>query len=75
MEGAVRESALVAFGVLQDRWNLSRRYVVSVTPIAFLIGKDGVIGRNVAEGLPDKTLELAHEAAFGGKEGSHGRAL
>jgi peroxiredoxin len=46
--------------LLQDRWKLSREYGIFATPVAFLIGKDGVIMRNVAQGA-DEILKLAHE--------------
>ena len=51
----------VAFPVvLQERWKLSREYGIFATPVAFLIGKDGIIMRNVAKG-PDQIMTLAHE--------------
>ena len=46
--------------LLQDRWKLSREYGIFATPVAFLIGKDGFIMRNVAQGA-DEILKLAHE--------------
>ncbi len=46
--------------VLQERWKLSREYGIFTTPVAFLIGKDGIIMRNVAIG-PDQILTLARE--------------
>src|SRR2546430_8618719 len=47
--------------VLQERWKLSREYGIFATPVAFLIGKDGVLMRNVAKG-PDQIMALAHAA-------------
>ena len=47
--------------VVQDRWKLSKEYGTFATPVAFLIGKDGIIEQNVAEG-PEKILALAREA-------------
>ena len=47
--------------VLQERWKLSREYGIFATPVAFLIGKDGVIMRNVAKG-PDQIMALARAA-------------
>src|SRR5262249_27064218 len=41
--------------VVQDRWKLSKEYGTFATPVAFLIGKDGIIEQNVAEG-PEKIL-------------------
>ena len=46
--------------VLQEKWKLSRQYGIFATPVAFLVGKDGVIARNVATG-PDEIMTLAHE--------------
>jgi len=45
--------------VLQKEWELSRRYGIFATPVAFLINEEGVIARNVATGA-DAILELAH---------------
>ncbi|PYS00779.1 MAG: hypothetical protein DMG16_14700 [Acidobacteria bacterium] len=47
--------------VLQERWKLSREYGIFATPVAFLIGKDGVLMRNVAKG-PDQIMALARAA-------------
>src|SRR5438034_421776 len=46
--------------VLQERWKLSRQYGIFATPVAFLIGKDGVIVRDVAKGR-DQIMTLARE--------------
>ena len=46
--------------VLQEKWQLSKEYGIFSTPVAFLIGEDGVIERNVAIGA-EAVLELAHE--------------
>src|SRR5438876_4385990 len=46
--------------LLQEKWKLSRQYGIFATPVAFLVGKDGVIARNVATG-PDEIMTLAHE--------------
>lgn len=52
----------IAFPVLlQEKWKLSKQYGIFATPVAFLIGKDGRIARNVATGR-DEILALAHEA-------------
>jgi peroxiredoxin len=52
----------IAFPVaLQEKWKLSRQYGIFATPVAFLIGKDGVIARNVAQGS-DQITTLAQEA-------------
>src|SRR6266850_3294456 len=42
---------------LQQRWEISRRYAMFATPIAYLIGERGVIMRDVAVGS-DAILEL-----------------
>ena len=44
-----------------ERWKLSREYRIFATPVAFLIGKDGVLMRNVAKG-PDQIMALARTA-------------
>ena len=44
--------------VLQRKWELSRQYGIFATPAAFLIGKDGVIAKDVARGT-DAILALA----------------
>jgi peroxiredoxin len=46
--------------LLQDRWKLSRLYGTFATPVAFLIGEDGIIMRKVAQG-PDQIMTLASE--------------
>jgi len=47
--------------VMQEKWKLSKQYGIFATPVAFLIGKDGLIARNVATGR-DEILALANEA-------------
>ena len=44
--------------VLQEKWKLSKQYGIFATPVAFLIGKDGVIAKDVAVGR-DAILALA----------------
>jgi peroxiredoxin len=51
---------------LQDRWKLSKEYGIFATPVAFLIGEDGVIERNVAMGQ-DAILQLARDAVKTGQ--------
>ena len=51
--------------LLQEKWKVSRQYGIFATPVAFLIGKDGVIARNVAMG-PDQIITLAHEGLASG---------
>jgi peroxiredoxin len=46
--------------VLQQHWRTSRQYGIFETPVAFLIGKDGIIMRNVAKG-PDQIMTMARE--------------
>ena len=43
--------------VIQERWKLSQEYGIFAVPVAFLIGEDGVILRNVARGV-DEILAL-----------------
>ncbi len=59
---------------MQDRWKLSKEYGIFATPVAFLIGKDGVIEENVAEG-PEKILALAEKAASESEEVRHVRTV
>ena len=47
--------------VLQQKWELSRKYGIFATPVAFLVGEDGVIKRDVALG-PDAILAMANHA-------------
>jgi peroxiredoxin len=61
-----------AYGVdfpvlLQQRWRVSRDYGIFATPVAFLIGPDGLIETQVAQG-PDEILVLAAELLGAGKE-------
>lgn len=53
--------------VLQEKWKLSKEYGIFTTPAAFLVGKDGVIEKNVAVGF-DAILELARDGLKKGKE-------
>jgi peroxiredoxin len=69
-----REFGLEFPVVMQDRWKLSKEYGIFATPVAFLIGKDGVIERNVAEG-PEKILALAANASSESKEVGHERSV
>jgi peroxiredoxin len=44
--------------LIQDKWKLSKEYGIFATPVAFLIGEDGVTAANVATGV-DAILALA----------------
>jgi len=46
--------------VLQDRWKLSKEYGIFATPVAFLVGEDGVLLQDVAVG-PEAITALARE--------------
>jgi peroxiredoxin len=47
--------------LLQDRkWKVSKEYGILATPVAFLIGEDGVIARDAAVGR-DAILALVRE--------------
>jgi hypothetical protein len=48
--------------VLQEKWKLSKEYGIFATPAAILIGRDGVIAKDVAVG-PDAILALARDGA------------
>jgi peroxiredoxin len=53
--------------VLQDKWKLSKEYGIFATPVAFLVGEDGVILKNVAVGA-DAITALAQEGLGRGKD-------
>lgn len=48
--------------VIQEKWKLSKEYGIFATPVAFLIGEDGVIAKDVAVGK-DAILAVAREGA------------
>ena len=58
--------------VRQERWEISRRYGIFATPVAFLIDEKGVIARNVARGV-EEILALAANARMLAKADSEGR--
>jgi peroxiredoxin len=39
--------------VIQERWKLSQEYGIFAVPVAFLIGEDGVIAKDVARGVEE----------------------
>jgi peroxiredoxin len=47
--------------VLQEQWKLSKEYGTFATPVAFLIGEDGLIKKTVARGV-EEILALAPQA-------------
>jgi peroxiredoxin len=47
----VREHGLSFPIVLQQQWEISRRYAIFATPIAYLIDEQGILARDVAVGL------------------------
>jgi peroxiredoxin len=53
--------------VLQDKWKLSKEYGIFATPVAFLVGGDGVILKDVAVGS-DAITALALEGLGEGKD-------
>jgi peroxiredoxin len=55
---------------LQDQWKLSKEYGIFATPVAFLIGEDGIILANVAVGT-DAIRELALQGLGKGKDLEH----
>ena len=57
--------------VVQEKWKLSKQYGIFATPVGFLVGKDGVIAKDVAIG-PDAILALAQEKLTKEKEKSNG---
>jgi peroxiredoxin len=59
--------------VLQRRWELSKAYGIFATPVAFLVGEEGVIAREVAIGT-EAIMVLAQEGLMR-KEVSHELAI
>jgi peroxiredoxin len=57
----VREHGLTFPIVLQQQWQVSRRYAMFATPIAYLIDEAGIIIHDVAVGV-DAILELMARA-------------
>jgi peroxiredoxin len=49
--------------IIQDRWKLSRKYGIFGTPVAFLIGEDGLTKREVAVGFEAIRMLLREEFA------------
>jgi peroxiredoxin len=60
--------------VLQRKWELSKEYGIFETPVAFLIGEDGVIARNVASGV-DEIMALARKGLDARKEKVNGQTF
>lgn len=60
--------------VLQKQWEISKKYGIFSTPVAFLIGEDGVIARSVAKGT-DEIMTLAQKGLAAGKEERNGQAI
>ena len=60
----VKEHGLTFPVLLQQRWEISRRYAMFATPIAYLIDENGVIFRDVAVGV-DRIQALLSVAANG----------
>ena len=57
----VKEHGLTFPVVLQQRWEISRRYGMFATPMAYLIDEAGVIMSNVAVGV-EPILKLMTQA-------------
>src|SRR5262249_4913835 len=58
----VKEHALTFPVVLQQQWEISRRYAMFATPIAYLIDEQGIIARDVAVGV-ERIIDLMVSAA------------
>jgi peroxiredoxin len=56
----VKEHGLTFPIVLQQQWEISRRYAMFATPIAYLINEQGVITHDVAVGV-DAILALSRK--------------
>jgi peroxiredoxin len=61
----VKEHGLTFPVVLQQHWEISRLYAMFATPVAYLIGEDGVIADDVAVGV-EPILSLMDLAAADG---------
>ena len=46
----VKEHGLTFPVVLQQQWEISRKYAMFATPVAYLVDEEGVIARDVAVG-------------------------
>jgi peroxiredoxin len=57
----VKQHGLTFPVVLQQQWEISRRYAMFATPIAYLIDEAGVIAKDVAVG-EDAILKLLSAA-------------
>ncbi len=55
--------------MLQKKWEVSRKYGIFATPVAFLVGEDGVIKSDVAKGV-NEILALAGAASAAKKAGA-----
>jgi peroxiredoxin len=58
----VKEHGLTFPVLLQQQWEISRRYALFATPIAYLIDEAGIIAQDVAIGV-DPVLKLVKSAA------------
>ena len=58
----VKKHGLTFPVVLQQQWEISRRYAMFATPVAYLVNEAGMITRDVAVGT-DPILTLLSEAA------------
>ena len=58
----VKEHRLTFIVLLQQRWEISRRYAIFATPVAYLIDESGVLQHDVAVGV-DAILNLLQAAS------------
>jgi peroxiredoxin len=63
-QAKVKEHGLTFPVVLQQQWEISRRYAMFATPIAYLIDETGVVAHDVAVGA-DAVLELLAQVSRG----------
>jgi peroxiredoxin len=66
----VKEHGLTFPVVLQQQWEISRRYAMFATPIAYLIDERGVIVNDVAVGV-EAIFELIATAAKAAPASAH----
>jgi peroxiredoxin len=64
----VKEHGLTFPIVLQQQWEVSRRYAMFATPIAYLLDERGLIAREVAVGV-ERILALLRSAKTAVREG------
>lgn len=63
----VKEHRLTMPVALQKRWEVSKKYAMFATPIAYLVDENGIIAEDLAMG-PEAILEMVNRAAANRRE-------